>query len=106
MGEPWMIPTYNQCKELIDNTIFGLTGINSWVGYKFTSKIDTSKYIFLPTGGWWYDTTYAGFNSTGYYLSSTLRYPQSMWIIYFYNIHISIDNNPRDRGYSIRPVRQ
>lgn len=49
------LPTQTQCEELVDNTT------NEWVtdfkssgvaGCKFTSKKDTSKYIFIPAAGY------------------------------------------------------
>ena len=62
MGSLFKMPTKDQCQELIDNTTSTWTSINSVNGRKFISKIDSSKYIFLPAAGGWYDITlkYAG----------------------------------------------
>ena len=54
MGEPYMMPTEDQCNELINNTDHEWTSINGVNGRKFINKTDSSKYIFLPTGGLWY----------------------------------------------------
>ena len=54
MGSDWRIPTKDEIQELLVNTTnkwvenFNGTGRN---GYKFTSKTDTSKYIFIPAAG-------------------------------------------------------
>ena len=50
-----MMFTKDQGQELIDNTTSEWTSINGVNGTKFTSKTDSSKYIFLPAAGeWWY----------------------------------------------------
>ena len=54
MGGDWRMPTKDEIQELLVNTTnkwvenFNGTGRN---GYKFTSKTDTSKYIFIPAAG-------------------------------------------------------
>lgn len=51
MGGGWHMPTPEQFKELVDNTIgifFNYRGVN---GRIFISKKDTSKYIFIPAAG-------------------------------------------------------
>ena len=57
MGSPWKMFTQAQGQELIDGTNSTWTTINGINGRKFTSKTDTSKYIFLPAGGYWYYTS-------------------------------------------------
>ena len=54
MGGDWRMPTEAEFQELLDNTYnewiedFNGSGVN---GRKFTSKIDTSKYVFIPAAG-------------------------------------------------------
>ena len=54
MGGDWRMPTSDECEELINNTInewisdYNGTGVS---GRKFTSKTDTSKYIFFTAAG-------------------------------------------------------
>lgn len=54
MGGDWRMPTRDEIQELLDNTNnewiedFNGSGVN---GRKFTSKTDTSKYIFIPAAG-------------------------------------------------------
>ncbi len=45
------MPTQPEFQELYDNTNKSWTTINSVNGMKFTSKTDTSKYIFIPAAG-------------------------------------------------------
>lgn len=45
------MPTETQCIELINNTNVTKETINGVVGYKFTNKDNSSKYIFIPTAG-------------------------------------------------------
>lgn len=46
-GGDWKMPTKAQFQELLDNTNKSKYGS----GYKFTSKTDNSKYIYIPDGG-------------------------------------------------------
>lgn len=54
MGGDWRMPTEAEFDELLSGTTnewiedFNGTGVN---GRKFTSKTDTSKYIFIPAAG-------------------------------------------------------
>ena len=54
MGGDWRMPTRTEIQELLNNTThewfdnFNGTGRK---GYKFISKADTSKYIFIPASG-------------------------------------------------------
>ena len=51
MGNEWRMPTETECRELVNNTTktwvenFNGSGVD---GCQFTSKKDTSKYIFIP----------------------------------------------------------
>ena len=58
MGSPWKMFTQTQGQELIDGTNSTWTTINGVNGRKFTSKTDSSKYIFLPAGGYWNSATF------------------------------------------------
>ena len=71
MGSPWKMPTKEQCQELKDGTNPTWTTMNGVNGYKLTSKTDSSKYIFLPAGGFWIDTNHFSANDRCYYLTTT-----------------------------------
>ena len=58
MGSPWKMPTYKQTQDLINGTNHTWTTINGVNGGKFTSKTDSSKYIFLPAAGYWSYTSF------------------------------------------------
>lgn len=47
-GGSWKMPTEAQSRELVNRTDKEWTTINNVNGYKFTSKTDSSKYIFIP----------------------------------------------------------
>ena len=90
IGYPWVMPTKNQCKELLDNTNHIWTSINGVTGRKFRHKTDYSKYIFFPAGGWWYNTTFdnaGAFSernySYGFYRSATLYSSQNSYHLFF-----------------------
>ena len=51
MGGGWRMPTTDDMQELLYNTTNEWTQVNGVNGYKFTSKADTSKYIFIPAAG-------------------------------------------------------
>lgn len=68
------MPTSDEFQELYDNTIhewvedFNSSGVNGW---KFISKTDTSKYIFIPASGFRLDYNFYLRGSDGYYWSSS-----------------------------------
>ena len=73
MGGSWHIPTDRQIQELIDNTIstrITLVGVN---GMKFTSKKDSSKFIFFPAAGGALDGSVCCRGSYGNVWSSVLN---------------------------------
>ena len=51
MGGVWRMPTSSEFQELIDNTTNAWVTINGVSGRKYTSRTDTSKYIFFPAAG-------------------------------------------------------
>lgn len=58
-GSPWRLPTYNEIKELVDNTSYVWTSRNGTYGGLFTSKKTgyTNKSIFIPYYGAYYSST-------------------------------------------------
>ena len=77
MGSPWKMFTQAQGQQLIDDTNSTWTSINGVNGYKFTSKTDSSKYIFIPAAGFWIDTEYNYPGIYGYYWTTTKKYAPS-----------------------------
>ena len=107
MGSPWKMFTQAQGQELIDGTNSTWTTINGVNGRKFTSKTDSSKYIFLPAGGWWHSTTFGDAGSAGYYWSN--KYYRSSWAIRMrvnsINTSWSTPDSYGGDGYSIRAIQ-
>ena len=101
-----MMFTQNQGQELIDNTNHEWTTINSVNGRKFTSKTDSSKYIFLPVGGYWNDTSHNHAGSYGDYWSAMLYSSVYAWNMNFYSIRLHMSELAnRYLGFSIRDIR-
>ena len=100
-----MIPTYDQGIELIskNNTTHKWTGS----GYKLTSKTYTSKYIFLPAGGYWWDANHYFTRSRCYYWCTKLDQSGANIIVLEYDDsdpYIGIAVTGELAGVPIRPV--
>ena len=72
MGGDWHMPTPNQIKELVDNTINTWTTQDGVNGRLFTSKKDSSKSIFIPAAGFACDGEVLYSGGSGYVWSSML----------------------------------
>ena len=77
MGGDWRMPTKDECQELYKNTTQSWVTINGVNGRKFTSKTDTSKYIFIPAAGYYYNGSVSEVGAYGYIWSSTISSPYS-----------------------------
>ena len=76
MEGDWKMPTSALMEELVEETT------NEWVngyngtdvnGRKFTSKKDTSKYIFIPASGYRYDSSFGNQRDKGFVWNSSLN---------------------------------
>ena len=87
----WTVPTQEQFRELVVNTKCGWTTINEVNGYKFTSKVDETKYVFFPAAGYCYDGSVDSVGSDGRYWSSSIFYNniQNAYNLSFYNLSVS-----------------
>ena len=109
MGVDWRMPTKDEIQELIDNTDsewvedFNGTGVN---GRKFTSKADTSKYIFIPAEGCCSYGSVYNVNYYGYVWSSSLgtSYSTNAWYLYFNSGSCYMSYNNRCDGQTVRGV--
>ena len=104
-GSPWVMPSLDQVKELLDNCTSELTTENGVFGCRFTASNGAS--IFLPAAGgrWYYELGSAG--SVGDYWSS------SDWPNDDVASDLCFDSglvgwycNYRYYGLSVRPVRK
>lgn len=108
-GGKWRMPTQTQIQELIANTDnawvsnYNGTGVN---GYKFSSKTDASKHIFLPADGSYENTATPYIDSRGYYWSSSLKtdVPSDAYCLYFGSGTPSVSIKVRCFGLPVRPV--
>ena len=109
MGSDWRMPTSDECEELINNTInewitnYNGTGVN---GRKFTSKTDTSKYIFIPAEGYCSNGSvyYVG-NYGNVWTSSLLTSnPNGAWYLGFGSSVCCMGYSYRCYGRSVRGV--
>ena len=109
MGEPWVMFTKDQGYELIniDNTTSEWISINEVNGYKFTSKSDISKYIFLQAGSVWGDSPISNIGVYGHFWTNSIHSDDSKfaWGIHFDSSRFFMTNGHfRQYGAPIRPV--
>ena len=112
MGSEWRMPTQPELKELVDNTTnewienYNGTGVN---GRKFTSKTDTSKYIFIPAAGYCSNGSVYNVGRDGSFWSSSLYDGNHRLAFYFDNylewVHSYADEE-RYKGFVVRGVRK
>ena len=72
MGGDWRMPTIDDFLELYENTTKELTQMNGVNGWKFTSRVDENKYIFIPAAGQCDNGLVNNVGSKGYVWSSSL----------------------------------
>ena len=106
MGGDWRMPTKAEIQELIDNTTKEWTKVNGVNGYKFTSKTDTSKYIFIPAAGYCNDGSVYNVGNYGGVWSSSLNTsnPYGAWCLFFGSVSCSMYYDYRCSGQSVRGV--
>ena len=111
MGNDWRMPTQSDFQELFDNTTnkwfvnYKNTGVNGW---KFTSKTDTSKYIFIPTAGYCNNGSVVEVGDGGKVWSSSLLITNHYYAcaLAFYLGSCKISGAGRSYGMSVRGVRK
>ena len=108
MGGDWRMPTQSECQELLSGTTNEWTTINNVNGWKFTSKTDTSKYIFIPAAGDCNGGSVGGVGYNGDVWSSSLdtSSPYGAWDLFFYSDDCYVGNNNRCGGQPVRGVRK
>ena len=72
MGGKWRMPTYEQLKELYDNTTHRVETINGVQCMAFTSKIN-NKQLFIPFAGCWYNGVFGLAEACSYIWSSQVH---------------------------------
>ena len=111
MGGDWRMPTETDFNELLSGTTnewianYNETGVS---GMKFTSRTDTSKYIFIPAAGHCYSGSvyfvgdYGNIWGSSLYTSS----PYNAWYLNFNSDLCGMNNYYRCLGRSVRGVRK
>ena len=110
MGGDWRMPTKAEFDELLSGTTnewitnYNGTGVS---GRKFTSKTDTSKYIFIPAAGQHVNNSHYHTNE-GYVWSSSLDTsdPNGAWYLDFGSGNCRMNYRDRSNGRSVRGVRK
>ena len=112
MGSEWRMPTEADFQELLNGTTnewitnYNDTGVS---GRKFTSKKDTSKYIFIPAAGYCSNGSVSGVGGfNGGVWSSLLHTSRSdcAWNLYLINNYCYMYERNRCDGWSVRGVRK
>ena len=108
-----MMFTKEQGQELmnLDNTVSEWTSLNGVSGRKFLNKTDSSKYIFLPAGGAWYDTEHRVIGYLGYSWSTSIstslspfNESQSWLIAIRSDNYVATSDSIKWPGFTIRPI--
>ena len=104
-GGGWRTPTKIEMEELKNECNWLWTSIEGTLGFKITSK-NNSSYIFLPVTGAWSYKTYDDRGLTGYYWCSTMDdYPADLAsALNIYAFTASFGSCPRWYGFAVRPV--
>ena len=72
MGGKWKMPTYDQLKELLDNTTYEVKTINGIKGVLFISNINGNQ-LFIPFAGCWYNGDFMAAGPRAYMWSSQVH---------------------------------
>ena len=107
MGSDWRMPTEAEFQELLSGTTNEWMQVNGVNGIKFTSRTDTSKYIFIPAAGFCSDGSVNNVDR-GYVWSSSLNTssPNYAWGLYFDSGYCGMSHHYRYGGLPVRGVRK
>ena len=99
------MPTQAQIRELFNDTNHTWTTVNGVNGRRFSSKQDSSKYIFIPASGYCYGSSVSDVGSGGYLWSSS-RYsnPASAYYLHFDSGYARVYYLSRSIGRAVRGV--
>ena len=111
MGDGWRMPTQTELQELLNYTDhtwvdnFNSSGVS---GYKFTSRTDENKYLFIPAAGYCVNSMVGRIGLYGFMWSSSLNSSRnnSAWYMYFVSGVCTVSYINRSYGGSIRGVHE
>ena len=101
------MPTQTEWQELYENTTNKWTQVKGVNGWKFTSKKDTSKYIFIPAAGSRLNSSISEQGNYSYIWSSTFDgtgFAHNTYFSFDENLNTT-DSSERCLGFSIRPIK-
>ena len=105
-GREWQLPSFDQCRELVENTTYEWTMMNGIEGGLFTGKNGVS--IFLPCAGHHFNSQFYGNIDYGFYWQGNMNpYDQSgIACILSFGIFNAQSDQLMDceSGQSVRPV--
>ncbi|MGN1029630.1 MAG: hypothetical protein ACI4P7_06015 [Bacilli bacterium] len=100
MGGKWRMPTYEQLKELYDNTTHRVETINGLQCMLFTSNINNNQ-LFVPFVGYWYDGNFYSPVSVSCIWSSQVH---ASYINGAYKLYCDSDGESDVNNYSLRSI--
>ena len=103
-GGNWRMPTLEDYGELYNYTNHETVEIDGVAGEKFTSKIDSSKYIFLPFAGGAMEGSFMAQGTVGNIWSSSAS-PQWPDCAYYLNVKSSASTENADSRSVALPIR-
>ena len=106
MGGDWRMPKASDFQELINNTTKEWTQVNGVNGWKFTSRVDENKYIFIPAAGFREGSSFNGQGSNSPVWGSSLSTsgPESALRLSSNSSIIGMDSIIRCIAQSVRGV--
>lgn len=106
MGGKWRMPTNVDLDELREHCLWFWTSVNDVDGYKVTSKVDSTKFIFLPASGFRLHSDCFVNGLCGYYWTRSLEKDCShlAYELYFDANKVEVNVDFREGGYPIRAV--
>ena len=106
MGSNWKMPTLEDYGELYDYTNHETVEIDGVAGEKFTSKIDSSKYIFIPFAGVAAEGSFMVQGTVGAIWSSSisLKWPDCAYYLDVKSYDSTENADCRSAAYPIRGV--
>lgn len=102
-GGSWVMPSFAQIQELLDNCNHEFASVNGSLGVKFTAQ--NGNCIFLPAAGFmWVGDLYDG--RCAYWSSTLSQEIREAYILFTYLDHDFFKNAKEERshGLSVRPV--
>lgn len=102
----WRMPTYWDVHELMDYCSWEWSFLNGAYGMKISSKIDSSKFIFLPAVGLYdYESlSLEGLGECGLYWTGTTTPGQVVYFLEIEQCQYQTSSTGPESGMTIRPV--